>query len=248
LDHIKDVIYRYQKYASQYSGIDASYITTMAKMLNGLTNLKSYSAKSGNIVLNISDATEKFSDSTTQTLTWVYTENGVDVHRKSVTLEITNNTLISINDSWNIVSTDNGKVMSEDEALSIAWNTIQNCTFKFVAEDGSIFDVKPELSHIVHTETSLDMVPKNSTVLYPIWQVRYLFDKSYYGAYGIQVGIWGDNTKEVAYCQSLITLGDTEPTNTGSDQMGTGNVAILICLLVGTVGVVSAIFVVRKKK
>ena len=52
------------------------------------------------------------------------------------------------------------------------------------------------------------MTKRNSTALYPLWTVNFYFNKIYYGAYGIQVGLWGD-TKEVFYCESLITLGNS---------------------------------------
>jgi hypothetical protein len=56
------------------------------------------------------------------------------------------------------------------------------------------------------------MTTRNSTALYPLWTINFYFNKLYYNAYGIQVGIWGD-TKEVFYCESLITLGSSSAGN-----------------------------------
>ncbi|MEM2099109.1 MAG: hypothetical protein QXU99_05130, partial [Candidatus Bathyarchaeia archaeon] len=42
----------------------------------------------------------------------------------------------------------------------------------------------------------------------------------YYSAYGIQVSLWGD-TKEIIYCESLITLGNSTAKNAQEENPAT---------------------------
>lgn len=250
LEQSKSVISRYQAYATQNYASDTSYVSTMATMLNSLSELKSTSITSGNIKLNISvSAPRGIGDVPMQTIKWFYTENGVDVTRKAVTFEFTNGSLSSISDTWGLYTIGSYSLISREEALDIAWRAAQNLTLKFVAEDGSIVEVKPDLSHVT-SDVSFSMGPRNSTALYPFWEIRYYFDKFIYSDYGIQVGIWGD-TKQVVYCQSLTTLGDSPSTSTAqsannaSSLIETLAVASAIILLI--VAIV-AVMVLKKRR
>jgi len=56
--------------------------------------------------------------------------------------------------------------------------------------------------------------------VYPFWRIELYFDKYYYSAYGIQVGIWAD-TGEIESCKSLSGLGpisEEDPTESSTEQ------------------------------
>jgi hypothetical protein len=120
-------------------------------------------------------------------------------------------------------------------------------TLKFVAEDDSIIEVKPDLSHVT-SDVSFSMIPRNSA-LYPFWSVYYYFDKPVYSDYGIQVGLWGD-TKQIAYCQGLTTLGDPPPTSAAQSADNANSPAVLLAVAGAIVLVVaiSAAVVIKKRR
>jgi len=66
----------------------------------------------------------------------------------------------------------------------------------------------------------LFMYPKETLTVYPFWRIELYFDKYYYSAYGVQVGIWAD-TKQIEYCKSLSGLGpiaEEDPTESSTEQ------------------------------
>lgn len=212
LDQSKSVIQRYQAYVAQYTRSDTSYVSSMASMLNTVSELKSTSVTAGNTKLNISVTATRISNIPKQTFKWFYTENGIDVTRKAVTFTYTDGMLTSISDTWNLYSIGSLNSISKEEALNIAWSQAQNLKLQFISENGSIYEIKPDLSNVT-TDVSFSMQPRNNTVLLcPSWIVTYWFAKPYGQNHGIEVGIWGD-TKEVVFCNPLVILG-------GSDTSG----------------------------
>ena len=211
LSQSKILIKRYEAFVSQNGG-DTTYLSTMANMLDGISQLQSTSVTSGNMKLNITLYSTHIPETPLETIRWFYTENGLDATPKAVTFDFTNGTLHSISDTWNLYTIGNVNTISQDEALNIAWNTIQNFTLKFVANNGSIFEVKPDLSRVT-TDVSFSMSVRNYTVLFPSWDIQYWFDKPINEDNGIHVGIWGD-TKQVFLCQSIFIMGWNWPSPT----------------------------------
>jgi hypothetical protein len=204
IDQGKNLIQKYQTYAAQNYEADTSYVKPMASMLNSVSELKTTTITSGNMRLNISIT--PMSNVENIKLQWMYIENGLEIPRKAVSILFKDGTLYSFHDSWNLLTIGGHSEISQEEALSMAWTTAQKYTLKFGSENGSVIEVKPDLSNVT-AKVLFSMTTRNSTALYPLWQVYYYFNKNYYGAYGIQIGIWGD-TKEVFYCKSLSNLGD----------------------------------------
>ena len=221
LEQAKAIIQKYQSYADQNFEADTSYVQSMRSMLSAVSELKSLEKTDGNIKLQISET--PIDNVMSTVVKWVYTENGIDVPRKSVAIYFLNGTLSDMTDTWNLLTIGSKSLISEEEALSMAWKKAKNYTLKFASENGSTLEVKPDLSNVT-TEVIFSMTTRNSTALYPLWTINFYFNKLYYNAYGIQVCIWGD-TKEVFYCESLITLGSSSagnPTATSSNLQPSG--------------------------
>jgi hypothetical protein len=249
LEQSRSVISRYQVFAAQNYASDTSYLSTMATMLNSVSELKSTYVTAGNTKLNISLSTPRFiGDVPSQRIRWSYTENGVDMPIKAVSFKFTNGSLNSIWDAWDLYTIGSYSSISREEALDIALSAAQNLKLKFVAEDDSIFEVKPDLSHIT-SKVFFSMSPRNSTTLYPFWAIEYYFDEPIYSDYGIQVGIWGD-TKQVAFCQSLTTLGDYPPTSTAQSAGNVVSLAVPLAVAGAIILVVaiSAVVVIKKRR
>ena len=199
-------IQKYEAFAAQNS-IESSQIKSMTSLLSTVSELKNSSITSNNIRLNLSTSTQFNVEN--EKLQWTYLDNGVEVPRKAVSLLYKNGTLYSFHDTWNLLTIGSKSEISQEDALNIAWIAAQKYYMKFGDENGTITEVKPDLTNVT-VEVHFSMTTRNSTALFPLWQINYYFTKSYNGAYGIQVGIWGD-TKEVFYCKSLSVLGEKAP-------------------------------------
>ena len=224
LDASKAMLQRYQTYLKQYCGVDGSYLQPMISMLNNVTEPATIVQVLDNVQMKIdySSAIQQISSIERALITktdikWVYTNNGVDVTRKNVYFDYPNGTLSHFTDTWNLVSIGTWDMISKEEALSLALSAAQGVTLKLSNSNGSIYEIKPELSNT--TTASLSMTPRNDyNILYPFWYVEIYFNKSYGNEYGIQVGIWAD-TKEIAYCQAmgvLGTFGTPDPSSTSA--------------------------------
>ncbi len=223
LDRAKGFIQKYQSYVTQTLAVDASYLQPMKSMLNDVSELKTMTTTTGKVKLEISTTVSEFYNVPLTNIKWIYTDSGVDIPRKSVALYFTNGTLRFFSDSWNLYTLGSPNVVSQDEAVSIAMAVAEKYMLKFNLENDTMIEIKPDLSNVT-VDVSFAMVSLNSTILYPLWQVKLYFNKLYYNAYGIQVGIRGD-TKEIAYCESLVTLGGAAQNPTTTTPQPTGDPA-----------------------
>jgi hypothetical protein len=248
IDKSKATISKYQAYSLQYNIQQVPEISSMATILKSVYELKNVTIAEENIKLNMISKYDQYYNLSKQTITWFFTENNYDVTKKAITLEFLNGNLVSISDTWNLFSIGSFNYISKEEALSLAWNAAQNCTLKFVSDNNTIFEIKPDLKN-ANIETYFSMEPRNPNVLYPFWQIRYYFSKAYYSDYGIQVGIWGD-TQKVAYCESLTHLGGVNPTPTIQTIITpTGNtIPLSVIILVSLMIAITTFVAVRFKR
>jgi hypothetical protein len=222
----KAFLNRYKEYLTSYCNVDTAYLNPVINMLNEVTQLTPTNVTSGNVLMKISSGIppglQPISSVSSTTINFDYTEKGVDVSRKYISLNYVSNALSHFQDTWNLYNIGTWNMISKEEAVNIAYTSAQSLTLKFGNSNGSTTEIKPDLTNSTYTAT-LSMGPKTGVngLLYPFWYVEIYFQKPYYSDIGIQVGISAD-TKEVLYCQSLVVLGasptDNSPASDNSNQ------------------------------
>jgi len=136
---------------------------------------------------------------------WIYTVNGVDAPQNVVRVTFEGGVFKSFRNNWNLYKIGSSNVnVSREEAINFARNAAEDYTLQIYLDDG-LTDVEFNLVDEPVT-AELFMYPKETLTVYPFWRVELYFDKYYYSAYGIQVGIWAD-TGEIVSCESLSGLG-----------------------------------------
>ena len=190
LDMSKAMLRRYQAYLTNYCSIDSTYLQPIMDMLNDVTVLASTQTVSGNIQMQISNS---LPTPPSVRFKWDYTDYGVDVTRKYVSLAFLNDAISHFSDTWTLYKIGSWSQISEEEAESIAYAAVQNFTFKMIRNNESV-EIKPELSNM--TVSTMFMAPRENNVLYPVWSVEIFFTEPYGNIQGVHVTISGD-TKEV---------------------------------------------------
>jgi len=232
LDSTKGFLERYQAYSG------ASYIQEMRNMLDTVDETKEMTVTLGNIKLTTSNQ-EIQNDPNVEAIErtsfeWTYTVNGVDAPQNVVRVTFEGAVFKSFRDDWNLYKIGSSNVnISKEEAINLARNATEDYTLQIYLDDG-LTDVEFNLVDEPVT-AELFMYPKETLTVYPFWRVELYFDKYYYSAYGIQVGIWAD-TGEIVSCESLSGLGgpiseeeSTEPSTEepNNDDAKTDLIAIL---------------------
>lgn len=258
LEQSKNVLQRYCFFAGQNGASDSylSYLSSMAILLNQLSELKTTSITAGNIRLNVTVYQARASNTPLQTFEWFYLENGVEVSKKAVTLDFTDGVLTSIRDTWNLYSVGSTESISQSEAEAIAYAAAQNYALEFRYENGSTYSEKADLSNVTtQVKFSMEQRSGEDSALYPFWDVQFWFNGRPHGSQvrGIEVGIWGD-TKEVKLCQAIVVLGGEDPSQSEtSDGTVAGNEAfpisiIAVASVAGLIVALVAVGLVVKKK
>ena len=202
VDATKGFLERYQSYS------EASYIQTMCDMLDTVDLTKDATITSGNVKLTTSSQ-EIQNDPNVEAIEgtsfkWTYTVNGVDAPQNVVRVTFEGAVFKSFRDDWNLYKIGSSNVnISKEEAINLARNAAEDYTLQIYLDDG-LTDVEFNLVDEPVT-AELFMYPKETLTVYPFWRVELYFDKYYYSAYGIQVGIWAD-TGEIVSCESLSGL------------------------------------------
>ena len=202
LDAAKGFLERYQTYSG------ASYTQEMRNMLDTVDLTKDATITSGNIKLTVlnQEVQNYPAEAVDRTLfEWTYTVNGVDAPQNVVRVTFEEGVFKSLVNDWDLYSIGSSEVnVSREEAINLARNAAEDYTLRIYLEDG-LTDVEFNLvDEPVRAE--LFMYPKETLTVYPFWRIELYFDKYYYSAYGIQVGIWAD-TGEIESCKSLSGLG-----------------------------------------
>jgi len=248
IEQTKTTLQRYRAFVAQ-NGKSDGYLTQMEALLNQVTELKETSVVSGNVRLNITMYSTRFSNIPLQYFNWYYTENGVDSISMRVSFGYIDGVLTSIKDTWNLFSIGQSDSISQEEAETIAFGAAKNFDLEFRSENGSTYSVKVDLSDVtIKSELSMQQRDSKISALYPLWNVQFWFNGKPHGSQvrGIEVCVWGD-TKEVELCQAIVVLGGEDPSQyeasdgnaVSNEPFPLGNVAI-----VSTVGLVVALAVV----
>ena len=135
----KAFLSRYKEYIASYCNMDTAYLDAIIDMLGTVTQFSPINATSGNVLLQISSGppyTQQISTVSINDIRFDYTENGVDVARKQVYLSYVNNTLSEFQDTWNLYSIATWNMISEEEAINIAYASSQSLTLKFSNRNG----------------------------------------------------------------------------------------------------------------
>jgi hypothetical protein len=207
LDAAKGFIKRYQTY------FKASYIKEMRSMLDMVDGTEDATVTSGNMKLTILNQ-EVQNDPTVEPVArtlfeWTYTVNDVDAPQNVVRVTFEEGVFKSLVDDWNLYSVGSSEVnVSREEAISLARKAAEDYKLQIYLEDG-LTDVEFKLAD-EPVRAGLSMYPRETLTVYPFWRIELYFDKHYYSAYGIQVGIWAD-TGEIKSCESLSGLGGAIP-------------------------------------
>jgi len=216
LDAAKEFLERYQ------TNSGASYTQEMRKMLDKIEETKDATITSGNIKLTVlnQEVQNYPAEAVDRTLfEWTYTVNGVDAPQNVVRVTFEEGVFKSLVNDWDLYSIGSSEVnVSREEAINLARNAAEDYTLRIYLEDG-LTDVEFNLAD-EPARAELFMYPRETLTVYPFWRIELYFDKYYYSAYGIQVGIWAD-TGEIESCESLSGLGpiaEEDPTESSTEQ------------------------------
>jgi len=241
LDRAKGFLERYQTYSG------ASYIQAMRDMLNAVVLTKNMTITSGNVKLTTSsqelrkDPAEAIKRTS---FDWIYTVNGVDAPQNVVSLTFENGIFKSFRDDWNLYKIGSTSInVSREEVINMAMNAAKNYTLK-IWRNGWI---EVEFNIVDEPVTAeLFMYPRETLTVYPFWRVELYFDKVYYSAYGIQVGIWAD-TKQIEYCMSLSYTGGSPDGGPTTPQTRLAPTPFLIAVSIVLAIIIGVAFYRRRK-
>lgn len=256
LDAAKGFLERYQTYSG------ASYIQKMRSTLDTVDKTEDATIKSDNIKLTISNQ-EIQNDPTVEAIDrtvfeWTYTVNGIDAPQNVVRVTFEEGVFKSLVNNWNLYNIGSSEVnVSKEEAINLARNAAEDYTLRIYLEDG-LTDVEFNLAD-KPARAELFMYPRETLTVYPFWRIDLYFDKFYYSAYGVQVGIWAD-TGEIESCESLSSLGgpivEENPTESSTEQslmsenegiVSSMNLYIITAAIACIATIVTATVVLKKK-
>ena len=146
LDQVKSLVQNYQIYVGQNYEEDTSYVQSMRNIIDGISELKAQEKTVDNLKLQVSIT--PIDNIVSTVVKWVYTENNVDVPRKSMAMYFRNGTFWFMSDTWNLLTIGSRSLISQEEALKMAWAKAQNYTLNFVSDNGSTLEIKPDLSNV----------------------------------------------------------------------------------------------------
>jgi len=219
LSRAERILQRYQTFASQNYDKDTSYVVPMLNVLSSVSDLSPKEFTEGNITFQVSKNGDK------TRINWIYTEGGISMNWKRLSIEFCNNTFESFRDTWGLYSVSGLSKISSEESVQIALEAAQQLEIRIGHEDRETEIVKvPDLSNAPY-DVNLYMVPfrfqerdfpsnmtRDPLTLYPYWQLHFYFNESIAGNVGVQVGVWGD-TGEIIYCSGHGYLGASGPPN-----------------------------------
>jgi hypothetical protein len=250
LDAAKGFLERHQAYSG------ASYTQEMRNMLDKVDETKEVTVTSGNIKLTISSQ-EIQNDPTAEAIEytsfeWTYTVNGVDAPQNVVSVTFEEGVFKSFRDDWNLFKIGSTSAISQEEAINLARNAAEDYTLQIYLSDNTLTDVEFNLVD-EHVTVELFMYPRETLTVYPFWRIELYFDKYYYSAYGIQVGIWAD-TGEIESCKSLSGLGgpiteeDSTESSTEQNDDTVASTNIYIITAAATIALAAAALLIHFRK
>src|SRR4030042_6132864 len=188
----------------------------MREMLDAVTELKTMTAIT-DITLNI-----KVTESTNHTrFEWMDSPNSIENAWKGVSFSFDNEIFRAFGDMWDLYTIGSSSLnVSREEAVSMAMELAKNYTLRMYV-NGSLVDVPFKIQEDP-LETHLTMQSREPLTLYPFWHIQLSFDKMYYTANGIEVGIWAD-TGKVVYCQATGIAGDFGGSSTVPSESSTSS-------------------------
>ncbi|HDQ06828.1 MAG TPA: hypothetical protein ENN36_08950 [Candidatus Bathyarchaeota archaeon] len=189
-----------------------------------MRDIKAITVTEANVKLTITNIVDSYSVEHIS-FEWTYTVNGLDVTQNVVSVTFEEGVFKSLVNDWDLYNIGSSEVnVSREEAINLARNAAEDYTLRIYLE-GGLTDVEFNLAD-EPARAELFMYPRETLTVYPFWRIDLYFDKFYYSAYGIQVGIWAD-TGEIESCESLSGLGgpisEQDSTETSTEQNGTAS-------------------------
>jgi hypothetical protein len=227
LDESRKLLERYRTFANN-CGLDSSHVTLALNMLSSVNvsdpNPALYTLNNiAGFVPSVTISGNMKQETTETGVKWTYTEKGVNMPNKCLTIDFGGNELLFA-DTWNLYTVGCFSVVSEDEAKSVGWEAAENYDLVLVDENGTLFSVHPDWTNMTF-EIALNMIPgqiykrlpednfvdpgnvtRDPLALYPLWQMVFYFHENIGDVVGVQVGVWGDS-EEVAYISEYGYLG-----------------------------------------
>jgi len=213
----RNILQRYRTFAEKY-GFDTSHIDQALNLLSNVTGASPANGDSDllndmtGFVPSVTYAGDMKQEIEQDSITWVYTERGVDMPQKCLKIDFGVNKLHFV-DTWNLFTVGGFSVISEDEAMGIGLDAAKDYDLTFIEDD-------PRFEWSNRAYIKLEMIPgqiynisvedpsinpgnatRNPLALYPHWfMVFYLKTpvpvSPMRSIGGIAVNLWGD-TKEV---------------------------------------------------
>jgi hypothetical protein len=217
VDEAKSLLEGYQAYSG------ASYPQEMCDMLDKVDVTKEMTVTSSNIKLTTSSQNVQHDPAMEAIIhtyfEWMYTVNSVDAPQNVLRATFENGIFKFFRDDWSLFKIGSTSAISQEEAINLAMDAAEDYTLQIYLGDNTLTDVEFNLVDEPVT-AELFMYPRETLTVYPFWRIEVYFDKYYYSAYGIQVGIWAD-TKQIEYCKSLSGLGpvaEEDPIESSTEQ------------------------------
>jgi hypothetical protein len=219
-DESRNILQRYKTFAEKY-GFDTAHIDQALTLLSNVTGASSAHSDSNllnditGFVPSVTGVGNMKQETEQDSITWVYTERGVDIPQKCLKIDFGSSQLHFV-DAWNLFTVGCFSVISEDEAMRIGWDAANNYNLTFIGKDGPYY---PQFEWSNRAYAKLDLVPgqilntsiedssinlgnttRNPLALYPRWFMVFYFKNPIPSGQrsiaGIAVDLWGD-TKEV---------------------------------------------------
>lgn len=243
LESVKSFVTRYK------TKRDTLYLQQIRDTLDSIDELENIETTSDDIKFTV-----LIEDSDTR-LDWSYMSDGIDFLGKSVSIRFNEGTFVMFKDNWDIYDVGSTQInISKEEAAKVAKEQAENYTLEVYKGEEGLVEIEFNISD-EPAKVELWTITRDSTLLYPFWDVVVDFDGVYHRYYGIQVGIWAD-TGEVAYCHALSGLGGSQAEDStqaeSTSQSGINSPPPLrldIVAVVSTIIIITALamLVIKKK-
>ncbi len=184
LENAKATLNRYKLYSGD------NYLDDMAGLLEMISTSGNTELTQGNLKLKIVD-----DGAGSGTVTWVYTEKGIDYPSKGLEMVFENRVLVELTDGYFLFTiADTTLEITQEEAVTIAKDYAKTLTWTIDNQQITGFNVLDQ-------PVSVQLAPHpraGSTGLIPYWYVVLQLDKTYgEGINTLTVGVFADNGEVV---------------------------------------------------
>jgi hypothetical protein len=205
----KAILQRYQMFFEENYSKDAPYIAPMLDMLNSNDDLSLPEFTEGNVTFRFSQ------NGDTSRMQWIYTEDGVEIEHKSVSIKFRYNAFESFHDTWALYNVSGLNTISFEEAAKIVVEAAKKGELRRTLADPGTGYVN--ISELVDTQYSVSLamspfgfddysvpskISRDPFTIYPFLHIYFYFKDSPTRIMGLELSVWGD-TGEIRYCTDV---------------------------------------------